>query len=307
MTPTKGTLTLVHNNFGGGSSIVFPSKNNYTSDFGYIRYRDDVNNNGAGYESARFEIGTENDADDHLILQKGIGYVGIGTVNPAYKLHVAGTLGAGTTSLGTTTTGSLSATSITSSGPLSCDTRLFCGGEVVAASSYSTQGAYVSWNLDNGGGRTYFVNNKGGGGGGWNFIDVTTSTGVCASITQSGSYSGSDYRIKENIKIIDVSDGIYFVNNIDSVTYNMIGQDQLSCGYIAQDVLKYGFDHLVETSKNEELEETTYHDFVSPKGIQYMLNYSGIIPYHGVVIKHLLKENEELKSRLSAIEARLGI
>ena len=54
------------------------------------------------------------------------------------------------------------------------------------------------------------------------------------------------------------------------------------------------------------MEETVDSDgFFSPKGKMYSMNYSGVTPYHGVVIKHLLKENEELKSRLSSIEARL--
>jgi hypothetical protein len=63
-----GTLTLKHNNVGGASSIVFISRNNGTSDYGYVRYRDDVNNGGG--ETCRLEIGAENDADDAVSIQK---------------------------------------------------------------------------------------------------------------------------------------------------------------------------------------------------------------------------------------------
>jgi hypothetical protein len=96
MNATSGSLVIEHGNFGGSSSIVFPSANNKGSDFGYIRYRDDVNNAGSGNELSRLEIGVENDIgsgthNDCLILNKNGANVGIGTNNPAYTLDVSGT------------------------------------------------------------------------------------------------------------------------------------------------------------------------------------------------------------------------
>ena len=96
MTSTTGSLVIQHNNPGGQSSIVFPSRNDSTkSDYGYIRYRDDVDNN-TGSERSRLEIGCENDhgsgdnINDCVILQPVSGSVGIGVTNPIYKLDVAG-------------------------------------------------------------------------------------------------------------------------------------------------------------------------------------------------------------------------
>ena len=77
-----GTLTLEHSNNGGISSIIFRSKNNSTSDFAYLRYRDDVNNSSTA-EQSRLEIGVENDnkdwtgSNDQLTLQKGGGTTNI--------------------------------------------------------------------------------------------------------------------------------------------------------------------------------------------------------------------------------------
>ena len=98
---TNGSLTISHGNSGGSSSIIFPSKNNAGSDYGYIIYQEDTLQGGAG-ESGRLMIGTENDGGggggpaDYLILQKNGGYVGIGTgtATPAYPLQVVGQIGA---------------------------------------------------------------------------------------------------------------------------------------------------------------------------------------------------------------------
>lgn len=83
---SQGTIVIDHENSGGASSIVFRSKVNRSSDFGYIQYQDASAVDGSG-ESSRLIIGVENDADDHLIL-KPTGNVGIGTNEPKAKLHV---------------------------------------------------------------------------------------------------------------------------------------------------------------------------------------------------------------------------
>ena len=82
---TSGTLVLDHGNSGGSSSICFPSRINYGSDYGYIQFND---NRGSG-ESANMIIGIQNDADDHISLMPS-GFVGIKTTTPGYTLDVSG-------------------------------------------------------------------------------------------------------------------------------------------------------------------------------------------------------------------------
>ena len=86
----QGSLIIDHANGGGASSVVFRSAANRGSDFGFIQYQDAATVGGAG-ESARLIIGTSNDADDHLLLMP-TGNVGIGTVTPAAKLDIWGSL-----------------------------------------------------------------------------------------------------------------------------------------------------------------------------------------------------------------------
>ena len=83
---STGTLVIDHENEGGASSIVFRSKVNRGSDYGYIQYQDAATV-GSGGESARLIVGIENDQDDHLIL-KPSGNVGIGAANPGAKLTI---------------------------------------------------------------------------------------------------------------------------------------------------------------------------------------------------------------------------
>lgn len=78
----NGTLLLEHGNNGGASSIVFRSAVNATSDYGYIQYQDS-SSVGAGGESAKLIIGTENDGDDDIIFQPS-GNIGIKTYDTSH-------------------------------------------------------------------------------------------------------------------------------------------------------------------------------------------------------------------------------
>ncbi len=86
--PNTGSLVIDHENAGGASSIIFRSKVNRTSDYGFIQFQDAATVGGAG-ESCRLIIGTNNDADDHIALMPA-GNVGIGTNEPKSKLHISG-------------------------------------------------------------------------------------------------------------------------------------------------------------------------------------------------------------------------
>ncbi|MES2554630.1 MAG: tail fiber domain-containing protein [Bacteroidota bacterium] len=84
--PNAGTIVLEHGDTGGQSSIVFRSKNNAGSDYGYIAFQDDSTIGGTS-ELAVLTIGIENDGNDHIALMPS-GNVGIGRMQPSTKLDV---------------------------------------------------------------------------------------------------------------------------------------------------------------------------------------------------------------------------
>jgi hypothetical protein len=104
LTPTTASIILEHGDLSGTSSILFKSRNNPNSDYGYIYYLDDIFEtvpNGANLtERCALCIGVENDEgslisgtlnNDVLVLNRGGCYVGVGKTNPATALDVNGT------------------------------------------------------------------------------------------------------------------------------------------------------------------------------------------------------------------------
>lgn len=115
----------------------------------------------------------------------------------------------------------------------------------------------------------------------------------------------SDERMKDIQGAITLEDGIKLVQQLTPIKYTWKeGDDKgLKSGYSAQQVSKAGFDHLISVLPKEGLEETIDEDgFVSPKDTQFSMNYDQVIPYHGVVLKHLLNKIEELEKELKELK-----
>ncbi len=91
--PSTGTIVLEHGDSGGESSIVFKSRSNNDSDYGYLRFSDNGSGNGSTTENALLELGVQNDGinayqDDINIASTG--NVGISNTAPKEKLHISG-------------------------------------------------------------------------------------------------------------------------------------------------------------------------------------------------------------------------
>ena len=96
-----GTLVLEHGDSGGSSCIIFPSKKNYGSDYGYIQYEDSTSGTN---ELSRLIFGTQNDSAgstaDNIILSPSTN-VGIGTDTPTQAKLVVSGHGGNTIDIGT--------------------------------------------------------------------------------------------------------------------------------------------------------------------------------------------------------------
>jgi hypothetical protein len=103
--------------------------------------------------------------------------------------------------------------------------------------------------------------------------------------------STSDIRMKDIIRNLTVEEGKKFINNNNPVLFKWKNSSNtITSGYIAQEIINSGFKHLISELNNPDLTEPD-----GPNGKQYILNYDGIIPYHGVRIKHLINEIHEMK------------
>ncbi len=117
----------------------------------------------------------------------------------------------------------------------------------------------------------------------------------------------SDERLKNIIDNVSVNEATKFVLNTHPIkfTWKNSGDGGIKVGYSAQEVMKAGFDNLVGVIPNESLEEHIDDDgFVSPSGSQLTVNYEQIIPYHSVVIKHLLEKIEELQKEIQELKGK---
>ncbi len=117
----------------------------------------------------------------------------------------------------------------------------------------------------------------------------------------------SDERLKDIIDNVSVNEATKFILNTHPIKFTWKNNKEtgIKVGYSAQEVIKAGFDNLVGVMPNESLDEYIDSDgFLSPSGSQLTVNYEQIIPYHSVVIKHLLEKIEELQKEIQELKTK---
>ena len=146
-----------------------------------------------------------------------------------------------------------------------------------------------------------------------------TSSGLVATNGSSGSFGCSlrtvgrivcgtelnvlsDIRLKKNIQSLEDSycrDFVYKVN-AKKYVYKKDECKKVNVGFIAQEVLKAGYDEIVNFSM-EDVEETVDEDgFLSPQGQVFTVSYEAVVPILTQNVKNLFEENKELKKSLAA-------
>lgn len=159
---------------------------------------------------------------------------------------------------------------------------------------------------------------------GFGYINSNGTTG--SGITNSGSqnYSArfdgriivgnevdvtSDYRVKTNINNMTDSLCEKFIKTINPVTYNMKSElhegkyGKTHYGFIAQDVLKLGFNDLVSVIPEKGLVEIIEEDgFINPKDHKFTICYDQVIPILTKNIQMLLSRVEQLEDIIKQLK-----
>lgn len=118
----------------------------------------------------------------------------------------------------------------------------------------------------------------------------------------------SDSRLKTGVTPILESDAMEFVNKVSAVKYHWKDGDDkgLKYGFIAQDLVKAGFNNMVGTTADPEMEEETdASGFTSPAGARLNVSYEMATPMLLVAIKQLKDEADVRETRIEELEDRL--
>jgi len=139
------------------------------------------------------------------------------------------------------------------------------------------------------------------------------SQNISYSIWTSGRISSaefnarSDGRLKKDVMPIPATDAWQFIKNVAPVYYKWINgpDDGHKFGFIAQDVMKAGFSNLVGQYGDTNIQEVTDADgFTSPAGVTLTVNYDQIVPILASALRDALSQIDDLKARLTALEAK---
>jgi len=191
------------------------------------------------------------------------------------------------------------------------------------SSKLNVTGGAISGALSIGGagtsGKLYVSGTTGAVAGAYGYLDGTgvpgtnTSPSMAYSIfadnrigTGSEFNAHSDRRLKKDISPIPANIAIDFIKKVDPVFFHWKeGDDKgLKLGFIAQDVLRANFPHLINPVADEKMEEEVDADgLVSPQGAVLQLSYDSIIPILASALREALSRITELERTVKKLNA----
>ena len=148
------------------------------------------------------------------------------------------------------------------------------------------------------------ISSNGGSGGATNNYSLHT-TGRIACGGELNVYS--DYRLKNSIESLDEKYCKDFIQKTTPVKYNYNNDEsQKHFGYIAQDVLKAGFDDLVTVCPySDGIEEIIEDDgFLNPKDVIFVMSTTEIIPILSKNIQLIYNEKKILEDKIKLLEQK---
>jgi hypothetical protein len=131
---------------------------------------------------------------------------------------------------------------------------------------------------------------------------INASIQASDSIAGANIYAISDVRLKSNIR--PIPSGLAFVNEVDAVQFTRRESGIEDTGFIAQNLLKKGFGHLVSAVPDAAMQEMAHGDGnVSPAGSRFVVKYDSVVPILCKAIQEQQTIINDLRARVSALEA----
>lgn len=187
--------------------------------------------------------------------------------------------------------GSIDQLLVTTSAGIGTDTNQSSGGQGTSGGWLSNAG-FATFTRS---GSCLVLNETSAGNGAEDVLTFRRKGSTIASITVSNTTvaynSGSDYRLKSNIKIISNVEDL--INNINPVIFNWGNTEEWSHGFIAHELQEiapyavFGEKDAIDANGNPKYQQ---------------VDYSKITPILAAGIKTLLQRINDLESRLQALE-----
>ena len=262
-TDTSGTLNIVTGSGSGSNAITIDASQNVAL----------TGNVGIGTTSPTTKLNVASAGYTQFLLQ-----------NTANSVNTALAANTGQGDMGTTSnhpfvlvTNSTERVLIDTSGNLLINTTTATGKVTINGANSWTTGVTFAGAAANTIWQTGFTSQA-----------LSTSLQATGSIIGNGVYSVSDSRMKENI--VDIENGMEFVNNVNPVQFDWKELKTKDTGFIAQDLLAKGYGHLVSAIPDATMKEVIESDGnVSPEGLRLVVKYESIVPI-------LCKAIQELKA-----------
>ncbi len=166
-----------------------------------------------------------------------------------------------------------------------------------------------NWATTDGNPNTYRYNGGNGGDGNWNNQTVT----ICArfnggvAVTNAAIYVSSDQRLKKDINELSSEFCKQFIQTTTPVSFKYKKDNTLSYGYIAQDLIKRGYDVLTVSSPDENMEEYEDEDgFISNAGSYFNVSYQTVIPILAKGLKTAYEENMDLSAKVDTLNNEIN-
>lgn len=295
-TASSRMISALNSSMGIGSEVYFclgrenSARNQGEIHFSYV---------GAGSSYNALVIGTH--SQTYRTSFAANGYVGFGVESPLNNIHVNQQ---GTNSCIRIDRDTVTSTSNFIDLGITTANRLYVGNGALFSSSNSDSGngyVFINGTVSTSIPTYGFITSSGATGGG-----ALASTVSCSLRTSGRIVSGSeinilsDRRIKKDIVDIDNSYCKDFVYKVSSkkYIYKKDETNKVNIGFVAQDVLKAGYEELIGFANEDVNEEIDEDGFVNPKGHIFTVNYEAVVPILSQNIKTLFEENRELKEEI---------